>query len=102
MCLTVSQVTRPSELAHPATREIVQRVVLTWPPIDPPAVGPLTALVLVLIIGTTGRFGSGKQGNSLLRFLLLRTVELEVLAEPNPEKFVSEPQRNSTSEVELV
>jgi hypothetical protein len=57
---------------------------------------------LVLIIGTTERFGSGKQGNSLLRFLLLRTVELEVLAGPNPEKFVSEPQRNSTSEVELV
>jgi len=41
----------------------------------------------VLIIGTTERFGSGKQGNSLLRFLLLRrTVELEVLAGPNPEK----------------
>ena len=41
-------------------------------------------------------------GRGLLRFLLLRTVELEVLAGPNPEKFVSEPQRNSTSEVELV
>jgi len=55
----------------------------------------------VLIIGTTERFGSGKQGNSLLRFLLL-TVELEVLAGPTPEEFMSEPQSNSTSKIELV
>jgi transposase len=69
-----------------------------------PGVGPLTALAFVLVIGTTGRFGCGKQiasylglvpseessgerrrlghiskqGNSLLRFLLGEAAQVTV------------------------
>jgi transposase len=73
-----------------------------------PGVGPLTALALVLIIGTPERFGSGKsiasylglvpseessgdrrrlghitkQGNSLLRFLLVEAAQVTVRSDP--------------------
>src|SRR5437588_8367287 len=74
-----------------------------------PGVGPLTALALVLIIGTPERFGSGKsiasylglvpseessgdrrrlghitkQGNSLLRFLLVEAAQVTVRTDPD-------------------
>jgi transposase len=73
-----------------------------------PGVGPLTALAFVLIIGTPERFGSGKpiasylglvpseessgdrrrlghitkQGNSLLRFLLVEAAQVTVRSDP--------------------
>ena len=73
-----------------------------------PGVGPLTALAFVLIIGTTERFRSGKpiasylglvpceessgdrrrlghitkQGNSLLRFLLVEAAQVTVRSSP--------------------
>jgi transposase len=73
-----------------------------------PGVGPLTALAFVLILGTTERFGSGKaiasylglvpsekssgdrrrlghitkQGNSLLRFLLVEAAQVTVRSDP--------------------
>jgi transposase len=73
-----------------------------------PGVGPLTALAFVLIIGTTERFRSGKpiasylglvpceessgdrrrlghitkQGNSLLRFLLVEAAQVTVRSDP--------------------
>ena len=56
-----------------------------------PGVGPLTALAYVLIIGTPTRFARGKQrlghiskqGNSLLRFLLVEAAQAAARCNPD-------------------
>jgi transposase len=47
-----------------------------------PGVGPLTALAFELVIGTPERFQCGKQGNALLRFLLVEAAQVTVRSQP--------------------
>src|SRR6266436_5024363 len=46
-------------------------------------VGPITGLAYVLVIGTPGRFPCGKQGNTLLRFLLVEASQAAARCNPD-------------------
>jgi len=96
------------ELTRALEREVEKRPV-TRQLMTHPGVGPLTALAFELVIGTPERFGSGeqiaryvglvpceessgdrrrlghisKQGNSLLRFLLVEAAQITVRCDPD-------------------